>query len=881
MSAHGEIVLTSKVTAPVLPDWVLPRARIDRRISEGVCGPVTVITGPPGAGKTTALALWAAARTRALPTAWVRLDQYDNRPESFWSHVGEALRRCGVAVPASMPDQAGVTGEGFLRRVASALAGQDPGVVLILDDLHLLSEPDALGGLEYVLQNARSGLRLVAAARAEPQLPLHRYRLAGEMTEIRAADLAFTAAETAQLMERHGITLPRESAEALTRRYEGWAAGLRLAALAMAGHPDAGQFAEGFDAEDRAIAGYLIDEVLSTQPEQAREILLQTSIVDRVSGDLAGALTGNAEAGEVIAGLAWANTFIQPLGHGWYRYHWLFREVLRLKLRRESPQRVTELHRRAARWFWRHGTLTEAVAQAVQGADWQMAARMAVAELAIGQLAEPGAVAALADWLKRMPADPEHEEPLRSLVLAALAARDLRDDVSTARLGDTGRMIGRLAAHEQVPARLAVTVIQLALARRGGDFDAAAAAAVSAGDLLGRVPGDLLDRHPETRAQVLAGRGAVELWAGHLDDAASLLDAAADAAAGARERADALGYRALVEAVRGGLGRAIELAAAATAPRDTPETPGGFPCAAAEVALAWAHLERHQLDDVRKGLSRSSKALRIVPDKLVSSLACLVAARHSLATGHPDAASAFLSQARTGWSPPAWLEHKLMLARSHNLAAAGDAQAALSTAMRSEPEIAPEALIAVARAQVAARDPEAASQTLAGAHAAVLDGAPDYVRLEARLVEAAVSYRRGDCATGRRCLAQALKLAEREHVQLPFALERAWIQPVLRQDSRLAEAFQRAFAPSRTRVDRGQECEARPGTPASAAVDSLSGRELEVLRHVSSLESNSEIAEAMYLSIHTVKTHIRHILNKLGVQHRAEAVRMARRLQLL
>ena len=332
--------------------------------------------------------------------------------------------------------------------------------------------------------------------------------------------------------------------------------------------------------------------------------------------------------------------------------------------------------------------------------------------------------------------------------------------------------------------------------------------------------------------------------------------------------------------MRGGLGRAFELAAAATAPRDTPETPGGFPCAAAEVALAWAHLERHQLDEAGKGLSRSMKALRIVPDKLVSSLACLVAARHSLATGHPDAASAFLSQARTGWSPPAWLEHKLMLARSHNLAAAGDAQAALSIGMRAEPEIALEALIAVAHAQVAARDPEAASQTLAGAHTAALDGAPDHVRLEARLVEAAASYRRGDGATGRKCLAQALKLAEREHVQLPFALERAWIQPVLRQDSRLAEAFQRAFATSRTRVDRGQKCEARPGTPP-AVVDSLSGRELEVLRHVSSLESNSEIAEAMYLSIHTVKTHIRHILNKLGVQHRAEAVRMARRLQLL
>jgi LuxR family maltose regulon positive regulatory protein len=201
--------------------------------------------------------------------------------------------------------------------------------------------------------------------------------------------------------------------------------------------------------------------------------------------------------------------------------------------------------------------------------------------------------------------------------------------------------------------------------------------------------------------------------------------------------------------------------------------------------------------------------------------------------------------------------------------------------MRAEPDIAVEALIVVARAQVTAGDAEAASQTLAGARAAILDGAPDHVRLEARLVEAAVCYHRGDCATGRKCLAHALKLAEREHVQLPFAMERAWIQPVLRQDSDLAEAFQRAFATSRSRVGRSQDGRAEPGTPAPAAVDKLSDRELEVLRHVSSLESNSEIAEAMYLSIHTVKTHIRHILNKLGVQHRAEAVRMAQRLQLL
>ncbi len=880
VSARNEIVLASKLTPPSLPEWVVPRGRIDRGISRGVCGPVTVITGPPGAGKTTALALWAAGRTGARPTAWVRVDPYDNRPESFWSHVAEALRRCGADIPVSAPGEAGVAGEGFLRRVAWALAGQDPAVVLILDDLHLLTAPDALDGLEYVLRNARSGLRLVAVSRAEPQLALHRYRLAGEMTEIRPADLAFTVAETAQLMARHGISLPRASVEALTRRHEGWAAGLRLAALAMAGHPDPERFAEEFDAEDSAVAGYLIDEVLSTQPEQAREVLLHTSIADRVSSDLAADLTGYARAGRAIAELAWANMFIQPLGRGWYRYHRLFREVLRLKLRRECPQKATELHLRAARWFWRHGTLMEAVAQAAQAGDWEMAARMAVAELAIGQLAEPGAAAPLADWLQRMPAEPEHAEPPRLLVSAALAARDLRDDVSTARLGDAGQMMDRLPAGEQVPSRLAAAMIELTLARRRGDFAAAEAAAAQAECLLGSAPGEAPARHPQARAQLLTGRGAVELWAGRLDAAAGFLDAAADAAAGARERASALGYGALVEAVRGRLSRAIELATAATAPRHTPETPGGVPCAAAELALAWAQLERHQLDDASKRLSRSTKALRGVPDKLLSSLACLVAARRCLAAGHPDTACEFLSRARSGWSPPAWLEQELTLAQSYGLATAGDARAAPGIELGAEPEAGMAGIVAVARAQLAGGDPEAASQTLAAARAS-LDDAPEHVRLEARLVAAAVSYQRGDGVNGRKHLTQALKLAEPERIRLPFAMERSWILPVLREDRTLAEAFQRAFTTSRAGDDRGQDSRAGPGRPALVAVDELSGRELEVLRRVSSLESNAEIAEAMYLSVNTVKTHIRHILNKFGVHHRADAVRLARQLELL
>src|SRR5690349_1836751 len=263
--AHDEIVLASKLTVPSLPGWVVPRVRISRRISRGACGPVTVITGPPGAGKTTALALWAAAGTGTQPTAWVTLDRYDNRPESFWSHIREALRRCGVPLPVSVQDASDVTEHRFLRQIAAVLDAQDPAVILVLDDLHLLTERRTLDGFEYVMQNARSGLRLVAASRADPQLALHKYRLAGEMAEIRGGDLAFTVSEAALLMAQHGISLPRESVEQLTRQHEGWAAGLRMTALAMSEHPDPGHFVSELDGEDRAIASYLLDEVVSTQ----------------------------------------------------------------------------------------------------------------------------------------------------------------------------------------------------------------------------------------------------------------------------------------------------------------------------------------------------------------------------------------------------------------------------------------------------------------------------------------------------------------------------------------------------------------------------------------------------------------------------------------
>jgi LuxR family maltose regulon positive regulatory protein len=239
----GIPIAAAKITAPGVPDWALRRPRITKLIAEGRrwC-PLTFVTAPAGSGKTMALSLWAAAEPGTV--AWVTVDQFDSRPGLFWTYVVAALRRSGVALPGVLPSARGRdAGHVFLLRLAAALAAQDPPVTLVLDDLHLLTDPELLDGLDYVVRNTGPGLRLLVAARMDPLLPLHRRRLAGELTEIRASDLAFTVAEAGELMARHGCTLTADSLECLTRRTEGWAAGLRLAAISMSTHPDPGQSA--------------------------------------------------------------------------------------------------------------------------------------------------------------------------------------------------------------------------------------------------------------------------------------------------------------------------------------------------------------------------------------------------------------------------------------------------------------------------------------------------------------------------------------------------------------------------------------------------------------------------------------------------------------
>ncbi|MFY9862752.1 MAG: LuxR C-terminal-related transcriptional regulator [Trebonia sp.] len=873
----GDPILTSKITAPDVPAWAVQRPRITGRIAEGTrwC-PLTVVTGPAGAGKTMAVAMWAAAEADRV--AWVCLDEFDNRPGAFWSYVVAALRRSGIAVPKTLQaipqEPAGV--DGFLLGLTALLAAQDLPLTLVLDDLHLLTEPGTLKGLDFMLRNAGSGLRVVVTSRMDPLLPLHRYRVAGQLTEIRADDLAFSAAEASLLLAQHGSTLTADSLESLTQRTEGWAAGLRLAAMSLGAHPDPGQFIKELLTEDSALICYLVDEVLNVQPPEVREVLLSTSILEHVSADGAVELTGDGHAAGVLASLARTNAFVQPLAPGWYRYHNLFAEMLRLKLRLEHPERVAVLHQRAARWHQRDGRLADAVRHAAKAADWPLAAAMVVDELAIGELAERGAGHPLAAEFAAMPADRAWAEPAPYLVAAALALAAGRREAATAALDAADGLLDRLPADREAAGRLATAVVRLTASLREGDLARAAAAAGSARRMLARVPEEKLARHPEVGRTVLSGRATVALWSGRLEEAARLLETRlgdADTQGRECEVPGQAGRLALVEALRGRLSRAVTLTGRATLGTGEDQ----YLDAPALVALAFVHLQRNELREARGLLKQADAALGKCPDKLLSTAAYLIAAGGALAEGRAATAVGIVARARSGGPLPTWLDQQLSIVESRAWTAAGDFRAALAAAERAGSS--PEAAVTLAQARAAAGNCDDIPRLLAPMLAADSQ-LPNPSRLQALLLDARLSYAADDAAHGRRSLESALRIAEREQLGLSLAMERGWLGPVLRRDPELADAHRTLLTLALGRQQLPAPVTAGDQAPV-LVVEPLTERELEVLVHVSDMLNTAEVADEMYISVNTVKTHLRNIYRKLATSHRNEAVRRARQLELI
>jgi LuxR family maltose regulon positive regulatory protein len=692
-------------------------------------------------------------------------------------------------------------------------------------------------------------------------------------------------------MVQHGVTLAPAALEYLTEKGEGWAAGLRMAAMSMADHTDPEQFVKALNAGDSAVSGYLVEEVLNVQAPDVRDVLLQTSVLEQVNADIAGALLDRAEVGATLEDLARGNSFVQPVGGGWYRYHSLFRSVLRLKLRRERPEIVASLHQKAARWYQQAGMLAEAVRSAANAGDWPLVAAILVDELAIGQLTGHAHGDLPAAGFRVLPEG--DVSPQFLVAAAAVTLSESGDQAAEAPLAAAEEILGRRREDDDVLSRFAACTIRSSMAFRRGSLDALADATATAERLLGKIPQGVLARHQHAIAQVLSSRGAVELWSGNPGTAVGLFGRAAqlleDVIAGLEpgrselqarrnELAACRGYLALAEALRGRLNSAEEIAGSGTVLLGDGRARQPEPASA--LALAFVRLEHGELSASRARLMAADAALEAHPDRLASAVGSLVAARGSLAEGRTRTALETIERARCGRSLPPLLDRVLTLTELQAHAAAGDGRAALEAARRIGSQSAPDARVALSRAWLAAGDAAAARRTLA----AVLEAPAEesgQAGLEAWLTNALLSFRGGDEARGRKSLEQALQLGEAEKRRFPFAVERSWLRPVLMRHPELASRHRQLLGPGLAVPTAVPAPRGAPDQADPVIVEQLSTRERDVLRRVAEMLDTADIAAEMYISVNTVKTHLKSIFRKLGASDRREAVRRARQLNLL
>src|SRR4051812_1298772 len=364
--------LAVRSCVPPLPAATIERPRLLSALDVACEGALTLVGAPPGWGKSVLLGEWAAARG----AAWLTLSRRHCDARRLWTDVLAALRQSQVPL-GGLERPSGLLDEDFPLRLADALAATGARPVIVLDDLDQLRGPGLAALGELVLRGGGT-LRVVAATRSDPELPLERLRLAGRLGELREADLAFSAEEAAGLLSQLGVELTPEQIARLLERTEGWAAGLRLAGLSLLAEPNRDAFISEFAGDDRAVADYLTGEVLAVQSPDTRELLLRTSIAGRVCGDLADALTGGSGGALVLERLERDGMFVAALDRQrtWFRYHGLFAELLRARLRLERPGLEPELHARAAAWLAAAGHGREAISHALASGDPQGASAL-------------------------------------------------------------------------------------------------------------------------------------------------------------------------------------------------------------------------------------------------------------------------------------------------------------------------------------------------------------------------------------------------------------------------------------------------------------------------------------------------------------------------
>jgi LuxR family transcriptional regulator, maltose regulon positive regulatory protein len=869
-------LLASKLAVPEAPPFTVYRQRLLDLLSRAVLKPMTVVTGPPGSGKTQLVASWMASGAAPGPVVWITLEDGDNDSAVFWPYLVEGLHRSGVPLTSPI-DEAARTGtfdHSLLARLAADLASRPEPVVLILDGASVLADRRLAGELDALLRHADQHLRMVLVGRWDPPMPLYRYRLTGTLSEIRGDDLAFTVAETATLLAGHGVDLPEWAISSLVDRTEGWAVGLRLFALAMEGRADAEELIATIAGDDANIAEYFVGEVLAGQPPEIRDFLLQTSIVDDFTAELAEALIQHGDARQIISLLERANAFVQPVAarSTVHRYHRLFTELLRAQLVYEKPRQAAELHRRAAAWYTAHGNTANAIRHAIAAGDWQQACTLTVDDLGIGRLLAGEEVVWLGRSFHDIPADIDGAEAAVVLAAKRLAAVD-----PEATLGHLKR-ISVPPSEQSLPLRLTVALLTAVAATMRHDDAEALVAAGTAEALLAQAPPDRVAAHPELRTIVLLAKGISQSGSGALIEAiATLADGVGGflPTGGEDIRLAGLEQLALTYAYQGRLQEADAAAARAAYLAGQRRHIPPRPSAAASAVHAWVAAERWSAAAAWRHLRAAESGLVGADGPMTTVAIALVRSR--LLAGRGELRPAARALAESGYRDlPAWLSQQITLNVARLDVAMGHPDEALA-AVQSLDQAAPAEAAVVSAAALAARgDTRQANETVLPVVGTA--GLPAPLVIEAWLIVAVIARENGETTAVRDALGQALTRAAPDGHRQAFHRAGPWLRRLLRNDTELAAGYQALgnSAPMKVRISTDGS-----GADAPIVVDSLSERELQVLRHLAAMMGTDEIADAMYLSVNTVKTHVRSILRKLAASRRNEAVRRARALGIV
>ena len=868
----------AKLRAPRVTRGLVPRPRLTVREVAGGEPLLTLVSAPAGFGKTTLLGEWFAERDR--PTAWLALDAGDSDPAVFWSYLVASIQ---AAVPDAGSEaesllDAGNTIEAVTASLLNDLEAFATDLVVVLDDFHFVESHEVPESLGFFLEHLPPQVHVVIATRVDPLLPLARLRARGELLEIRAADLRFTANEASTyFQDAMGVELGTDAIAALEARTEGWIAALQLAALSLRGRDDVDEFIASFAGDDRFVVDYLLEEVLERQSEDVRNFLLDTSILARLEGSLCDAVTATSGGRAMLEQLERANLFIVPLDdrRSWYRYHHLFGDVLRARLVDEQPARVRELHQRASGWFDAHDDPIAAITHAMAGEHFARAAHLI--ELATPMLRRTRQEGAMRRWLEALPAEVLAVRPVLNLTLAGtrLSFGDITGveelvTVAESHLDRPDAIVFDTHEFARLPTQAATFRSGLALLK--GDVETAMSQAHRALDLAAAN-----DHLAHGSSKALLGLG---YWAsGNLADARPLYVEAISHLDAAGHHADVLGlYLGLadIEVAQGQLRDAhgtFERGLAHAA-----RHPGLRGTADMHVGLSEVLLERNDLGAAGDHLKASTELGEHAGLPQHPYRWRVATARIREAEGDVASALALLKEAErvfnTDFSPAVRPVEAL---KARMQVAHGDIDAAqrwmterglsADTAVEYVREF---ELVTVARIMLASGEVEAALGLLGRLLRAAEAGGRNGTAVELRMLKAVAEDARGNVIGAIDALEEALVAAAPEgYIRVFFeaaSLLRA-VKPTSPASQHARRVLAAATAPVRT-------------PPRRDLVDELSSRELDVLRLLRSDLSGPDIAREMVVSLNTFRTHTKNIYAKLGVNNRREAVTRAQELGL-